>query len=88
MPNIKSAMKRVKVSNKQNLRNRSIKSNMKTTLKKYDAALTNNVDDAAKSLPAVTATLDKAASKGVIHKNTANRRKANAAKKLNKAMNA
>lgn len=88
MPNIKSAMKRVKVSQKANLRNRSIKSNLKTTMKKYDAAVAENTDEAAKSLPAVNATLDKAVSKGVIHKNTANRRKANAAKKLNRASNA
>jgi small subunit ribosomal protein S20 len=85
VPNIKSAMKRVKVSKKQNLRNRAIKSSVKTALKKYDAALENNVDEAKAALPTVTAAIDKAAAKGVIHKNTANRRKAAVARKLQQA---
>ena len=76
MPNIKSAMKRVKVSKKKNLRNRMIKSGVKTAVKKYEAALTQE------QLSNVASALDKAASKGVIHKNTANRKKARLARKL------
>ena len=76
MPNIKSAMKRVKVSKKKNLRNRMIKSGVKTAVKKYEAALT------AEQLSLVSSALDKAASKGVIHKNAANRRKARLARTL------
>ena len=60
MPNIKSAMKRVKVSKKKNLRNRMIKSGVKTAVKKYEAALT------PEQLSLASAALDKAASKGVI----------------------
>ena len=76
MPNIKSAMKRVKVSRKKNLRNRMIKSGVKTAVKKYEAALTQE------QLSNVASALDKAASKGVIHKNAANRKKARLARKL------
>jgi len=76
MPNIKSAMKRVKVSKKKNLRNRMIKSGVKTAVKKYEAALTQE------QLSNVASALDKAASKGVIHKNAANRKKARLARKL------
>ena len=68
MPNIKSAIKRVKVSKKKNLRNRMIKSGVKTAVKKYEAALTQE------QLSKASAALDKAASKGVYHKNTASRK--------------
>ena len=76
MPNIKSAMKRVKVSKKKNLRNRMIKSGVKTAVKKYEAALTQE------QLAMASSALDKAATKGVIHKNAANRKKARLARKL------
>lgn len=84
MPNIKSAKKRVKVNEKKNLRNRMIKSAMRTSVKKYDVALANGAAD-AQLLSATAAAVDKAASKGVIHKNAANRKKARLAKRLNKA---
>ena len=76
MPNIKSAIKRVKVSKKKNLRNRMIKSGVKTAVKKYEAALTQE------QLSMASSALDKAATKGVIHKNAANRKKARLARKL------
>ena len=76
MPNIKSAIKRVKVSKKKNLRNRMIKSGVKTAVKKYEA------DVNAEKLSGAFAALDKAVSKGVIHKNVANRKKARLSKKL------
>lgn len=84
MPNIKSAMKRVKVNEKKNLRNRMIKSAMRTSIKKYDAAVAVGTAD-VQALSAVASAVDKAASKGVIHKNAANRKKARLAKRLNKA---
>ncbi|MBQ8082391.1 MAG: 30S ribosomal protein S20 [Clostridia bacterium] len=80
MPNIKSAEKRVKVSKKKNLRNRMIKSGVKTAVKKYVATL--GTEEANVQLSAATSAIDKAAAKGVIHKNAANRRKARLAKKL------
>ena len=85
MPNIKSAMKRVKVSKKKNLRNRMVKSGVKTAVKKYQVALNENVATAGAQLSATTSAIDKAAAKGVIHKNAANRKKARLAKALNKA---
>lgn len=85
MPNIKSAMKRVKVNQKKNLRNRRIKSSMKTTLKKYDAAVASDPTQAQAMLDASFSALDRAAAKGVIHKNAASRKKARLAKRLAKA---
>ncbi len=83
MPNIKSAIKRVKVSEKKNLRNRMVKSAMKTSVKKFNTAVEAGTADAA-LLSATQGAVDKAASKGVIHKNAANRKKSRMAKRLNK----
>lgn len=83
MANIKSAKKRILVNNKKNLRNRSIKSALKTAIKKYDAAVASGDKELATSmLPQVSSTIDKAAAKGVIHKNAANRKKSQLASKL------
>ena len=87
MPNIKSAIKRVKVTRKKNMRNRMVKSAMRTTIKKFDRALATGSADAA-MLSVTTASVDKAAAKGVIHKNAANRKKSRMAKRLNKAAQA
>ena len=85
MPNIKSAMKRVKVSKKKNLRNRMVKTGVKTAIKKYQVALIEGVAPASAQLSATTSAIDKAVAKGIIHKNTANRKKARLAKALQKA---
>ncbi|HPJ02995.1 MAG TPA: 30S ribosomal protein S20 [Candidatus Limiplasma sp.] len=85
MPNIKSAMKRVKVSDKKNLRNRIVKSKVKTALKKFDAEIAENPANAGAQYSATTSAIDKAAAKGIVHKNTANRRKARLAKQMAKA---
>ncbi len=85
MPNIKSAKKRVKVSEKKNLRNRMIKSAVRTSVKKLESAIKANPETANELLVATTSAIDKAASKGVMHKNAANRKKARLAKQLNKA---
>ena len=87
MPNTKSAIKRVKVSAKKNLRNRMIKSSMRTTIKKFDSVVQNDVQQAPVMLNASYSALDRAATKGVIHKNAANRKKARLAKRLAKAAN-
>ena len=83
MPNIKSAIMRVKVNEKKNLRNRMIKSAMKTQIKKYDTAINAGEAD-VKLLSLTQGAVDKAAAKGVIHKNAANRKKARLAKRLAK----
>ncbi|MBR5230699.1 MAG: 30S ribosomal protein S20 [Clostridia bacterium] len=74
MPNIKSAMKRVKVSEKKNLRNRMVKSGVKTAVRKF------NEQETAEQYAATTSAIDKAVAKGIIHKNAANRKKARLAK--------
>lgn len=83
MPNIKSAIKRVKVTEKKNLRNRMIKSAMKTSVKKFENAVVAGTAD-QKLLGATQSALDKAVAKGVIHKNAANRKKARLAKRIAK----
>ena len=82
LANIKSAKKRVGITAKQNLRNRMVTSAVKTSIKRYDQALAAGDAAAAETafLKAVS-TVDKAASKGVIHKNAANRKKAQLALK-------
>ena len=87
LANIKSAMKRIKVSEKANLRNRMEKSALKTAIRRFDEAMAAD-DKAAQSaayLKAVSS-VDQAASKGVIHKNAANRKKAQLAKKQAQAL--
>ena len=78
-------MKRVEIGEKNNLRNRSIKSGIKSVTKKLDAAVDAKSADAAAIMREAASTVDKAASKGVIHKNAANRKKAQLARKLSKA---
>lgn len=85
MPNIKSSIKRVKINHKKNLRNRMVKSAVKTEVKKFNAVLAADPGSAASELSVVTSTIDKAASKGIVHKNTANRKKSRLAKALNRA---
>jgi len=85
LPNIQSAKKRVKVSEKKNLRNRMIKSGMRSAVRKLNDAIAADAQKAGAQLSATTAVIDKAASKGVIHKNAANRKKARLARQLNKA---
>ena len=87
MPNIKSAIKRVKVNEKKKARNRALKSALHTSVKKYTDALANGTAN-AESLAQLSRAVDKAASKGIIHKNAASRKKARMAKALNKAQNA
>lgn len=83
MANHKSALKRVGITAKKNLRNRMINSQVKTAVKSFDAALVSEDKAAIETsyLKAVS-TVDKAAAKGVIHKNAANRKKAQLAIKL------
>ncbi len=85
MANIKSAIKRIDLTKKQTLRNKSIKSNLKTTIRKFDEAVeTNNVEEARELLKVVDKKLKNAASKKVIHKNTASRKLSHLSKKLNR----
>ena len=86
MPNIKSAIKRVRVTKTKNLQNRMVKSSVKTVLKKFDAAVaTGDAAQVESMLRIASGAVDKAVGKGVIHKNAANRKKARLAKQLAKA---
>lgn len=84
LANIKSAKKRVLVSKTRNERNKSIKSAVKTEIKKVEAAVAaNDKEAAAAALLSATSKIDKAASKGVYHKNTASRKISRLAKAVN-----
>jgi len=85
LANIKSAKKRIKVTAKKALRNKMIKSRTKTAIKKVIvAAGEGNKDVAQTALVKAIAVIDKAASKGVYHKNNASRKKSRLAKLVNK----
>lgn len=84
MANIKSAKKRILVNRTKAERNKAIKSGVKTAIKKVYAAIDAKDADAAKAaLVDATATIDKATSKGIYHKNNASRK----VSRLSKAVN-
>lgn len=75
MANIKSAKKRIEVIDKKTLRNKMIKSKVKTVIKKIEAAIAAGDKEAAQAnLLVAISEIDKAASKGVYHKNNASRK--------------
>ena len=80
--NIKSQIKRIGTNEKARLRNKAVKSELKTSVRKFrEAAEAGNVEDATLAMRAAAVKLDKAASKGVIHKNQAANRKSAIAKR-------
>lgn len=84
MPNIKSAIKRVKTTETRNSRNAAQRSAMRTAIKKFEEAAANNADNAQELYVEASKKLDGAASKGLIHKNNAARNKSRLAAKLAK----
>lgn len=83
----KSALKRAKQNAKKRKRNRTIRSAYRTEIKKFTSLITDsNLDDAKTMLPQIHQVIDKAHSKGVIHKKTASRKKSNLSVALNKAL--
>ena len=77
-------MKRARQSVKRNLRNRSVLSSLKTVMKKVETAITaGSREDAEKALAQAIKALDTAASKGVIHQNTASRQISRLTRKVN-----
>lgn len=82
MPNIKSAKKRVKVISTKTLHNKMLKSQLRSTLKKVhaDIAANNNAEEALKL---AYKKIDQAVAKGILHKNTAARKKAAVATAFN-----
>jgi len=86
LPNIKSAEKQVRVSERKRLKNKSITSQCKTNVTKAEKFIFSGDLKAAQEAVAVAITsLDKAAEKGIIHPNNAARRKSRLMKKLNEA---
>lgn len=84
MPNIKSAMKRVRQSEKRRAHNASQRSALRTAIKAVRTAVANKDAEAAKAaLVAAEKKLDKAAGKGLIHKNAAARKKSRLAQAVN-----
>ncbi len=82
MANIKSQIKRNKQNEKARLRNKAVKSELKTYVRKFrEAADTGNAEAAETAMRAASIKLDKAVSKGVIHKNQAANRKSSIAKR-------
>jgi small subunit ribosomal protein S20 len=83
MANIKSQIKRNKQNEKAHERNKSVKSELKTVIRKFrEAAEAGEKDTAAELSRTAARKLDKAASKGVIHKNQAANRKSSVSKKV------
>ena len=82
MANIKSQIKRIKTNEKARLRNKSVKSSLKTAIRKFrEAADAGDVETATTLMRDASRALDKAASKGVIHANQAANRKSALAKR-------
>jgi len=83
MPNIKSASKRVLISKAQNAKNRAAKTLLKTNFKKFDLAVSEGNREAAESAYKVAVkTVDRAATKGLLHKNNAANKKSKLTAKL------
>ena len=82
MPNIKSAIKRVKVAETKTKRNNMIKSAYKTAIKKYEEANSKGEKEAVELLSLAKSKIDSACTKGVISKNAASRKKSRLESKL------
>ena len=84
MANIKSQLKRIRTNEKARLRNKAVKSSLKTAVRKFRAAAAaGEKDRAVRELVTASRALDKAVSKGVIHRNQAANRKSAMAKRSN-----
>lgn len=89
MPNTKAAQKQVRVTRKKSLRNKPIKSLVKTNIIKAEKLIfSGELKPAQEAVVAAVSSLDKAAEKGIIHPNNAARRKSRLLKKLNEAQKA
>ncbi|MGX8791612.1 30S ribosomal protein S20 [Oceanobacillus sp. M60] len=84
MANIKSAIKRVEVNQKKRANNVSQLSEMRTEIKRVEKFVeANDVENAKAAFQSANKQIDKAAQKGIIHKNAASRQKSRLAKKVN-----
>lgn len=85
MANIKSAKKRIKVNQKKAAANKSRNTALKTAIKKANAAIETGAENKDELIKDAVKKIDQAASKNLIHKNCAARKKSNLANKANKA---
>jgi len=86
LPVTKSAQKQVRVAERKQLRNKSVRSECKTNISKAEGLIfSGDLKAAQEAVSAAIRSLDKAAEKGIIHPNNAARRKARLMKKLNGA---
>jgi small subunit ribosomal protein S20 len=83
LPNIKSAIKRVKVTEAKTLRNSMVKSALRTSIKKCKEAIAKKDTNSAETLKSAIISLDKSVAKNILHKNTAARKKSKLVKALN-----
>ena len=84
MPINRSAIKRARTSKERQLRNTTVKSQVRTAIKRYETSLEEgDFTRSAELLKEAESSLDKAAQKGAIHKNQANRSKSRLARKFN-----
>ena len=89
MANSRSALKRIRQSEKKRMRNKQVKTKVKNTIRSFFSALEeDNQETATQQMKIVGKMIDKAASKGVIHKKTAARKKSRLTKKLNQSRQA
>jgi len=87
LANIKSAVKRIKVTEFKTRRNKMIISSLKTSIKKFEESVkAGNLEEAQVLYRKAVSLIDKAAAKGTIHKNTAARKKSRLSSKLKAAM--
>lgn len=85
MAKTKSAEKRARQAQKRTLRNKSLKSALRTAIRKFEEALAKGPrENAAAALKRALVAIDKAVTKGILHKNTAARKKSRLARQFNK----
>lgn len=85
MPNIKSAKKRVLITDKKTAQNKALKSELNTSIRKFRETVAANPEQAEKVYSETTSVIDSAVSHGIIHKNNADRKKSRLAKLKNNA---
>jgi len=86
MANIKSAIKRARKADEAHTKNTSIKTGFRTQVRRFNELLEQDPSEAEKYFPEVCSALDKAAQKGVIHRNTAARKKARLSHNLSRRL--
>ncbi len=85
MPNIKSAKKRVELTKVYAARNQAKKTALKTSIKKFDAVIAEGGAQASDAYKAAVKCVDRAVASGILHKNTAARKKSQLTLKYNQA---